>query len=241
MDKKGCLYLIPTTIGSNQIDNCIPFQVKVVVEKLKYFIVENEKIARKFIKLLCPDKPQEDIIFYSLKKNTSLIESDSFLNICFKGKSVGLMSDAGCPGIADPGASVTSKAHSLNLITKPLVGPSSILLALMASGMNGQNFAFNGYLPIDKKERIKKIKFFEKRAFNENQSQIFIETPYRNNSLFVDFLAVLASSTILCIATDISLDSEEIRSKSVGDWKRLTKEDFNKHPSIFIINSGVYL
>tara|TARA_B100000780_G_scaffold71717_1_gene47982 strand:+ start:329 stop:1048 length:720 start_codon:yes stop_codon:yes gene_type:complete len=238
MNKNGCLYLIPNTIGNNEVNSSIPVEVKKIIEKLNYFIVENEKIARKYIKLISPSKSQQEITFFRLNKKTSLFESDSYLNLCLKGESIGLISDAGCPGIADPGSSIVSKAHYLNIKVKPLVGPSSIILGLMASGMNGQNFAFNGYLPIIKKERIKKIRFFEKRAFNEKQSQIFIETPYRNNSLFSDMINILSDSTELCIATDISLESENIKSQSVNNWKKINNKDFNKHPTIFIINSS---
>jgi len=162
MNKNGCLYLIPNTIGNNQIDENIPISVKTIIENLNHFIVENEKVARKYIKLVSPNKSQKEITLYRLNKNTSLIELDSYLNICFKGESIGLISDAGCPGIADPGALIVSKAHDLKIKIKPLIGPSSVLLALMASGMNGQNFAFNGYLPINKTDRDKTIKLLEK-------------------------------------------------------------------------------
>jgi len=236
MSENGCLYLIPNTIGNNRIEENIPINVKYIVEDLNYFIVENEKVARKYIKLISPNKSQEEIILYKLNKRTSLIESDSYLNMCFKGESIGLISDAGCPGVADPGALIVSKAHDLKIKIKPLVGPSSILLALMASGMNGQSFAFNGYLPIDKLERKNKIKLLEKKALNDNQSQIFIETPYRNNSLLDDLISNLSDSIKLCVATDISLNSEKIRSKSIYNWKKIDVENLNKHPTIFIID-----
>ena len=236
MIENGCLYLIPNTIGNNRIEENIPINVKYIVEDLNYFIVENEKVARKYIKLISPNKSQEEITLYKLNKRTSLIESDSYLNMCFKGESIGLISDAGCPGVADPGALIVSKAHDLKIKIKPLVGPSSILLALMASGMNGQSFAFNGYLPIDKLERKNKIKLLEKKALNDNQSQIFIETPYRNNSLLDDLINNLSDSIRLCVATDISLNSEKIRSKSINNWKKIDVENLNKHPTIFIID-----
>ena len=236
MSENGCLYLIPNTIGNNRIEVNIPINVKYILEGLNYFIVENEKVTRKYIKLISPNKSQEEITFYKLNKSTSLIESDSYLNMCFKGESIGLISDAGCPGVADPGALIVSKAHDLKIKIKPLVGPSSILLALMASGMNGQSFAFNGYLPIDKSERKNKIKLLEKKALNDNQSQIFIETPYRNNSLLDDLISNLSDSIKLCVATDISLNSEKIRSKSIYNWKKIDVENLNKHPTIFIID-----
>ena len=236
MNKNGCLYLIPNTIGSNDINISIPANVKTIVEKLDTFIVENEKIARRYIKLISPNKSQDAITIFKLNKHTSLIEYDSYLNTCLNGKSIGLISDAGCPGIADPGSPIVLKAHELNIKVSPLVGPSSIILAMMSSGMNGQNFAFNGYLPIQKKERIKKIKFFEKRAFKENQSQVFIETPYRNNSLFSDFIKTLAGSTLLSVATDLNLKSEKIKTRSINSWSKSDNEDLNKRPSIFILN-----
>ena len=236
MNKNGCLYLIPNTIGNNDINISIPSNVKTIVEKLDNFIVENEKIARRYIKLISPNKSQDAITIFKLNKHTSLIEYDSYLNTCLNGKSIGLISDAGCPGIADPGSPIVLKAHELNIKVSPLVGPSSIILAMMSSGMNGQNFAFNGYLPIQKKERIKKIKFFEKRAFKENQSQVFIETPYRNNSLFSDFIKTLAGSTLLSVATDLNLKSEKIKTRSINSWNKSDNEDLNKRPSIFILN-----
>ena len=236
MNKNGCLYLIPNTIGNNDINISIPSNVKTIVEKLDNFIVENEKIARRYIKLISPNKSQDAITIFKLNKHTSLIEYDSYLNTCLNGKSIGLISDAGCPGIADPGSPIVLKAHELNIKVSPLVGPSSIILAMMSSGMNGQNFAFNGYLPIQKNKRIKKIKFFEKRAFKENQSQVFIETPYRNNSLFSDFIKTLAGSTLLSVATDLNLKSEKIKTRSINSWNKSDNEDLNKRPSIFILN-----
>ena len=236
MNKNGCLYLIPNTIGNNDINISIPANVKTIVEKLDNFIVENEKIARRYIKLISPNKSQDAITIFKLNKHTSLIEYDSYLNTCLNGKSIGLISDAGCPGIADPGSPIVLKAHELNIKVSPLVGPSSIILAMMSSGMNGQNFAFNGYLPIQKNKRIKKIKFFEKRAFKENQSQVFIEAPYRNNSLFSDFIKTLAGSTLLSVATDLNLKSEKIKTRSINSWSKSDNEDLNKRPSIFILN-----
>ena len=153
------------------------------------------------------------------------------------GKLIGLISDAGCPAIADPGSSIICKAHNLKIKVRPLVGPSSIFLALMSSGMNGQNFSFNGYLPIEKSERRKKIKFLEKKTLADNQSQIFMETPYRNNSLFKDLINTLSGSIKLCIATDITLISENIKTKTIDQWKRIKSIDLNKRPTIFIIDS----
>jgi len=238
MINKGELFLIPNTIGNDIIDDNIPNNIKYIIEKLDCFIVENQKAARKFIKLVSPNKNQEKLVFFTLNKHTSLFDADTFLKKCLEGESTGLISDAGCPSIADPGSNIVAKAHQLKIKIRPLVGPSSIILSLMASGMNGQNFAFNGYLPIDKAQKIKKIKIFEKKAIKENQSQIFIETPYRNDTLAKDLIKTLSSTTKLCLATDLSLKTEEIVSDSVGNWRNKNLININKRPTIFIIDKG---
>jgi len=171
---------------------------------------------------------------YILNKYTEPSELPSFLEACKSGKSIGLLSEAGCPGIADPGAEIVKIAHENNIRVIPLVGPSSILLALMGSGMNGQSFTFNGYLPIDKSERKAKLKQLEHVSAEQNQSQIFIETPYRNNKMLEDICAVLQNQTRLCIACDITLPTEYIKTKTVEEWKHITV-DLHKRPAIFII------
>ena len=236
MREKGCLYIIPNTIGNVQIDSSIPVEVRHIINKLDYFIAENEKKARILIKLVTPNKLQNQISINVLNKYTSYNDSNAFLDVCLMGKSIGLISDAGCPAIADPGSSIICKAHNLKIKVRPLVGPSSIFLALMSSGMNGQNFSFNGYLPIEKSERRKKIKFLEKKTLADNQSQIFMETPYRNNSLFKDLINTLSGSIKLCIATDITLISENIKTKTIDQWRRIKSIDLNKRPTIFIID-----
>lgn len=232
---KGKLYLIPTTLGDNEPLEVLPFSVKKIVENTKHFIVENEKSARRFIKRLCPKKNQQELVLYSLDKYAKEMEVQNYLNACDEGINIGLLSEAGVPAIADPGASVVSLAHQKNIKVVPLVGPSSILLAMMASGLNGQNFAFNGYLPIDSKERQQAIKRLEKVSKEKNQSQIFIETPYRNNKMFAELLRVLTPSTKLCIAVDITLETEYIKTLEVKQWKQL-KLDFHKKPMIFILH-----
>lgn len=236
MIKKGDLYLIPNTIGRQEINYSIPIEVIKIINELNYFIAENEKVTRSFIKLVAPEKSQKNIVINILNKHTSINESNSFLDECLKGKSIGLVSDAGCPAIADPGSSLIANAHLLKIKVRPLVGASSIFLALMSSGMNGQNFAFNGYLPIEKNERRKKIKFLEKKVVTNNQSQIFMETPYRNDSLFEDLLKILSVSTRLCVASDITLENEEIRTKTIKEWRNNKKMKLNKRPTIFIID-----
>ena len=237
MPEKGCLYIIPNTIGNDQIDFSIPLEVKQIINRLDYFIAENEKKARNLIKLVTPNKLQNQISINVLNKHTLDIESNTFLDICLTGNSIGLISDAGCPAIADPGSSIISRAHNLNIKVRPLVGASSIFLALMSSGMNGQNFSFNGYLPIKKRERRKKIKLLEKKILIDNQSQIFMETPYRNNSLFYDLINSLSGSIKLCLATDLTLISENIKTKTIDEWKKIKSVDLNKRPTIFIIDS----
>lgn len=233
----GNLYLIPVTLGESDPARVLPPYVISVVESIDHFIVENEKTARKFIKLVAPQKPQPSLILSQLNKHTDRSELLAMLAPCLDGKNVGLMSEAGCPGIADPGAEIAALAHKNSIRVVPLVGPSSILLAMMASGMNGQGFAFNGYLPIDKSDKKAALKNFEKISFEKNQSQIFIETPYRNNKLIDDILQALQPSTLLCIAADITLASEFIKTMPVSDWKK-SAIDLDKRPAIFILHKA---
>ena len=233
----GVLYLIPTPLGDNSPLEVLPLSVKKIIEDHTHFIIENEKAARQFIKKIIPNKNQNKIILYSLNKYTTQEEMETYLDPCKSGISMGLFSDAGCPGIADPGAVIVSKAHRLGITVKPLTGPSSLVLALMASGMNGQSFAFNGYLPIEHKQRNQSITKFEKKAFREEQAQLFIETPYRSESLFKDFLKTLDPNTRLCVACDLSLNTEYILTLSVKDWKKV-KPQLNKRPCVFIIEGS---
>jgi len=234
-DEYGKVYLIPTTLGDNEPLEVLPLSVKKMVEQLQYFIVENEKSARRFIKKISPKKSQSSLHLFVLDKYTDAYESKHFLDICFKGFNIGILSEAGVPAIADPGASIVKQAHQLKLQVVPLVGPSSILLAMMASGMNGQNFAFNGYLPIDTVERKAAIKGLENKSKELNQTQVFIETPYRNEKMFTSLLQNLTLTTQLCVATDISLQTEYIRTMSVKEWKG-QKIDLHKRPTIFILH-----
>ncbi|GJQ04131.1 SAM-dependent methyltransferase [Capnocytophaga canimorsus] len=229
----GKLYLIPNLLGESTVDAVLPPQVASVVSSLTHFIVENEKSARKFIKQITPEKSQQSLNFYVINKHTQATEIPSFLYPCFLGFSVGVISEAGCPGIADPGSEVVSLAHQKNICVVPLVGPSSILLAMMASGLNGQSFAFNGYLPIDREQRKKTLKSLERKA-REGQTQIFIETPYRNDKMLADLLQTLQPNTLLCIASDITLPTETIKTQTISQWKKV-KVDFQKRPTIFII------
>ncbi len=234
---KGKLYLIPTTLGDIEPLEVLPLSIKRVIEDTTHFIVENEKTARRFIKRLTPKKPQPSLQLYPLNKYTGPEEYNSYLNPCLEGHDVGILSEAGCPGIADPGADIVALAHQKGIRVIPMVGPSSILLAMMASGMNGQSFAFNGYLPIDKSERKKEIKKLEKRSKELDQSQAFIETPYRNDKLLSDLIQSLKPDTRLCVACDITLADEFILSKPVSQWKS-SHADLHKRPAIFIIHSA---
>ncbi|MDO5105739.1 SAM-dependent methyltransferase [Capnocytophaga sp.] len=228
------IYLIPNLLGESPSQNVLPEHITKVVRSLTHFIVENEKSARKFIKQIAPEKSQQELVFFTINKHTWPEELPSFLKPCASGISMGIISEAGCPGIADPGAEIVKIAHRQQIKVVPLVGPSSILLAMMASGFNGQNFAFNGYLPIEKSERKKTIKLLEKKAKENNQTQIFIETPYRNDKMFADLTETLHPETLLCIACDITLESEQIETKSVAQWRKTTVS-LQKRPAIFII------
>jgi 16S rRNA (cytidine1402-2'-O)-methyltransferase len=234
---KGILYLIPTPIGDNSPFEVLPISVKKIVEELKYFIVENEKIARRFIKKIIPGKNQEELVLFPLNKFTTQEELNSYIRPCLDGISMGLLSDAGCPGIADPGAVIVSKAHKLGITVKPHIGPSSIILAMMSSGMNGQNFAFNGYLPVDKKQRTQSLIKYQRHSYKEEQAQLFIETPYRSGTLFAEMIKVLDPNTRLCVACDLSLLSEYIKTQSVLEWKK-SRPNLNKRPCIFILQGS---
>tara|TARA_R110002012_G_scaffold56708_6_gene145703 strand:+ start:887 stop:1606 length:720 start_codon:yes stop_codon:yes gene_type:complete len=232
----GKLYLIPTTLGETAPLEVMPGMVQKIVYELDEFIVENEKTARRFIKQLCNDKSQPSLRLHALNKHTDITEIPTFLEACLKGISIGLMSEAGVPGIADPGADIVRLAHEKGIQVVPLVGPSSILMAMMSSGMNGQNFAFNGYLPIDQKEKRQELKRLENISRDYNQSQMFIETPYRNNKLIEELCNSLNASTRLCIACDITLPTEFIVTKPISMWK--TKQpDLHKRPALFIIHA----
>ena len=232
---KGKLILIPTTLGDNAPLEVLPLSVKQAVERINIYIVENEKTARRFIKKIAPKKSQKSLEIFLLNKFTDSSELPRFLDPCIKGHDVGLLSEAGCPGIADPGADVVKLAHETNIKVVPLVGPSSILMAMMASGMNGQSFAFNGYLPIDKDERKREIKRLERLSHEFQQSQVFIETPYRNNKMLEDLCNILDKNTSVCVAADITLPTEFIKTETAYLWSK-KNVDLHKRPTIFIIH-----
>jgi 16S rRNA (cytidine1402-2'-O)-methyltransferase len=231
----GKLYLIPTTMGDCDPMDVLPQTIKRSIELIDYYVVENDKTARKSIKLVCPEKKQADLKLFVLNKYTETKEHQEFIQPLLEGINMGLMSEAGCPGVADPGAVIVKLAHDKGIQVVPLVGPSSILLALMASGMNGQSFAFNGYLPIDKAEKKAALKALEKLSLDKNQSQLFIETPYRNNKMLEDILQAIHPETHLCIAADITLPTEFIKTKRAAAWKKEVI-DLKNRPTIFIIH-----
>jgi 16S rRNA (cytidine1402-2'-O)-methyltransferase len=228
------LYLIPTSLGETPFDTILPAANTQIVTDLKHFIVEDVRTARRFLKKANPAIEIDTLTFFVLNQHTSPEEISSFLKPMFAGHDMGVLSEAGCPAIADPGADVVAIAQRNNFTVVPLVGPSSILLSLMASGFNGQSFAFVGYLPIQPEERSKALKKLESRVYSESQSQIFIETPYRNMKMLEQILKTCQPSTRLCIAVDITLETEMIKTKTVKEWKTQLP-DLNKRPCIFLL------
>ena len=233
---KGNLYLIPTSLGDTVLNNVLPGQTLGILNQITHYIVENVRTARRFLVKAKIKHKIDDLVFYELNKHSDPKDYHSYLSPVLNGNHVGVLSEAGCPGIADPGADIVGIAHEKNINVVPLVGPSSILLALMASGMNGQRFAFNGYLPVKSPQRIKQLKNDEQRSKNENQSQVYIEAPYRNKALLADMLEQLKNTTKLCIAVDITLETEFIKTKTVKNWKKKIPE-INKKPAIFIVQA----
>ena len=234
--KKSTLYIIPSFIGSNDsLEHISKYNLR-IIDEINYFIVESEKKSRRFIKKILPTKNQDDLTFFQIKKNKNVINNENYLNPLIKGQNMGLMSDSGNPVIADPGASIINTAHFLKINVKPLVGPSSILLALISSGMKGQRFTFNGYLPINSKERIKELKFLEKKSKKNDETQIFIETPYRNNQLLDLTKRVLSHDTQLSVASCLDSKEEKIISLSISEWKK-EEVDLNKKPTVFLIDA----
>ena len=231
----GKLYLIPTTMGDCDPMDVLPQTVKRTIDFIDHYIVENDKTARKSIKEVSPEKKQSELVLFTLNKRTEVKEHLDFIKPLLEGKNMGLMSEAGCPGVADPGAVIVKLAHERGIQVVPLVGPSSILLAMMASGMNGQSFAFNGYIPIDKAEKKAALKNLEKLSHDKNQSQIFIETPYRNNKMLEDIIQALNPSTYICVATDITMPTEFIKTMRASEWKKI-QVDLHNRPTIFIIH-----
>lgn len=231
---KGHIYLIPNTLGGNNFSETIPVDVQSKLTDIQYLIVENERTARAYIKSMLPEKNQQVLHIDILDKQTDPLDLPKFLDAAEKGYDIGIISEAGVPCVADPGAEIVSIAHRRGLKVMPLVGPSSILLALMGSGFNGQQFAFRGYLPFDKHIRKRVFQSMVKDC-RDGITQIFMETPYRNNKLIEELMTILHPETKLCIAVDITLDSQEIKTKTVSQWKH-ERLDLNKRPAIFLID-----
>ena len=235
MSQFGTLYLIPVTLGDDNISYVIPAEVIAITQKLDTFVVESEKSARHFLSTIKTAKPVRELALNLLNEHTNDKDISTLLAPLLAGHDVGLMSDAGCPGIADPGAKLVELAHQKGIRVIPFVGPSSILLSLMASGLNGQQFAFLGYLPVDKTARNLKLKEIEKRSLSHKETQIFIETPYRNQHMFEAILSTCQPNTRLCIACDISLISEVIVTKTITTWKKSVLPDLHKRPTVFLL------
>ncbi len=233
--KTGTLYLIPCTLGDTAVAQVLPQQVIDVARRLQHFVVEQPKSARQFLSLLKPELPIQSLHFETLNQHSDAKDLAKLLSPLLAGLDVGIISEAGCPGIADPGAELVALAHQQGIPVVPLVGPSSILLALMASGLDGQRFAFHGYLPIAEAERNKTIVALEAESARRKQTQLFIETPYRNEKLYAALLACCRPQTRLCIATDLSLTSESIQTRAIAQWKSQPMPQLNKRPSIFLL------
>ncbi len=231
------IYLIPTTLSDDGPINIISNFNSKIIEKLRIFFVEEEKSARQFIRKISAQFPLQECQWYPLNEHTKPQEIKNYLAL-LASSDAGIISESGCPCVADPGTDLVLLAHQNNVEIIPLVGPSSILLALMASGLNGQNFAFNGYLPKEREERVKKIKQLEKRSLAEGQTQIFKETPYRNQNIFEDILSCCVLATQLCIAYDLTGAAQSIRTLSISEWKK-SKFVFSKKPALFLIGSKI--
>jgi 16S rRNA (cytidine1402-2'-O)-methyltransferase len=215
----GRIYLIPVTLGGDDFLRVIPEKVIGLTRQLRYFIVEDIRSARRFLRLIDKEFPINDSVFFELNEHTGESDITNYLEPIFNGSDIGVLSEAGLPGIADPGAGIIAMAHQKGITVTPLSGPSSILLALISSGLNGQNFSFNGYLPVKPAERSAKLRELEKKA-GEGYAQIFMETPYRNQKMLESIITTCHSNTLLCIAADITLPTESIRTMKISEWKR---------------------
>ncbi len=235
MTLEKALYLIPVTLGETEIRSVLPDYNHDVIVQIKHFIVENIRSARRFLKKVEKSIDIDQLTFYELNRHTDRKIIGEYLKPLEQGQAVGIISEAGCPAIADPGADVVAIAQSRGLKVVPLVGPSSIIMALMGSGFNGQSFAFNGYLPVDLAGRTKSLKKLENKVYNEDQSQIFIETPYRNSKMLETMLSALRPNTKICVAAGITTEQEFIVTKTVEKWKKSKMPDFEKVPCVFLI------
>lgn len=232
---KTGLYIIPVTLGE-EVDpsTTLPASVFKVIGNLTVFVVENIRTARRFLRKAGFDKPFEGVIFYEIDKHSASQDFATLIQMLKEGKPVGLLSEAGAPCVADPGADIVKICHENNIAVFPLTGPSSVLLALMGSGFNGQNFAFHGYLPIENVALRKKLKEMEMAIYQHDQTQIFIETPYRNQKLLETILTTCAGNTALCLATELTTENEMIKTRTLANWRKMSA-NFNKRPTVFLI------
>lgn len=231
---QGKLLLIPNSLGSKDTDTYLPSGIRGAITALKYFIVENTRNARRYLKEIDSSVNIDEITFFELNKHTDPMEIEGFLKPVLDGNDTGILSEAGLPGIADPGAAVVKLAHQKRIKVVPFIGPSSLFLALMASGLNGQQFRFNGYLPVKSGERIHALRQLEQRVITENETQLFIETPYRNNSLLNDILTACNDQTLLTIAADLTAPTEMVKTAKIAVWKR-ERPELNKRPAVFLL------
>jgi 16S rRNA (cytidine1402-2'-O)-methyltransferase len=231
---KGCLYIIPVLLGGEDISALLPEGTLNKIRPLRHFIVENSKSARHFLKLASISTSQQDLFITEIDKHSDNIPYDQFIKPALDGFDVGLLSEAGAPAVADPGAGFILAAHRAGIKVIPLTGPSSLLLALMASGLNGQSFCFHGYLPVNRDEKNQKLKQLEKDARLKNQTQLFIETPYRNNQLLKELIETLSPNIKLCIACNLTMADEYIKTQTIASWKK-ELPDLHKRPAVFLI------
>ena len=233
----GALWLLPVALGDTRWENFLPAATREATCRLTHFVAENAKTARAELKRIGHPLPLRELAIEQLPTTLAATDIERLLAPLLAGHDLGLMSEAGCPAVADPGALLVRRAHELDIAVKPLVGPSSLLLALMASGLDGQRFAFHGYLPAREPERSRRIGELEGESARNRQTQIFIETPYRNNALFKALLTACRPQTRLCVATDLTLGSEQIRARRVADWKAGAAPDLDKRPTVFLLLS----
>ena len=236
--KSGTLYLMPVTLGDDSHDSVLPVGVLNIARRLEHFVVENEKSARRFLGSIKTMKPVRELDMRTLNEHTADKEIPALLAPLLAGMDIAIMSEAGCPGIADPGAKLVALAHRKGIPVKPLVGPSSILLALIASGLDGQRFSFLGYLPAEKSARVQRLKEIEKQSAKAAETQIFIETPYRNQHLFDDILSACQPATRLCVACNLTLEHEQVRTQTIDEWKKCVAPDLHRQPTVFLLLAG---
>lgn len=234
---KGTLYLIPVPLGHCPIDTVLPAAVRNTAKQLNHFVAENAKSARAFLKSLPSDTPLQQIVIHELSEHTAAAALPGLLAPLHTGIDVGLISEAGCPAVADPGANLVALAHNEGIRVVPMIGPSSILLALMGSGLSGQNFAFHGYLPVKDEERQKKLRDLEKDSRQEKRAQIFIETPYRNRQMLETLIKTCAESTRICVACDLTTDSEFIMTRTPSEWRRRGLPAIDRRPTVFLLQA----